>query len=184
MQLAARTSVALLLVSFVLSLDASATKAATSCQGARAVPTHTNLGQINHATLCLINTQRRAQGLPAVRMNSLLRLAALRHSREMVTQHYFAHDSRDGSSFLARIRRTGYLLHSRSWMAGENLAWGVGRRSTPASTVRAWMNSPPHRHNILTRGYRDIGIGVVPGGPRARARGTTYTTDFGYRTRR
>jgi uncharacterized protein YkwD len=181
MQLAARTFVALLLVCLVLPLEASAAGAATSCHGASAVPTRTNLGQIQGATLCLINVQRRAHGLPAVRSNRLLRLAAVRHSREMVADRYFAHNSRDGSSFLARIRRTGYLRGSGSWNAGENLALGVGRQSTPGSIVRAWMNSPPHRHNILTRDYRDIGIGIVPGNPQSGARGATYTTDFGSR---
>src|SRR3954468_1472084 len=130
MRLAARTFVALVLISSVLPLGAPAANAATSCHGVRTVPTRTNLGQIQNATLCLINVQRRAQGLPAVRSNSLLRPAAARHSRDMVAQHYFAHDSRDGSSFIARIRQTGYLLRSRSWKAGENLAWGVGRQST------------------------------------------------------
>jgi uncharacterized protein YkwD len=182
MQRAARTVIGLLLVSLVLPLDAPAAQAATSCHGVSAVPTRANLGQIQHATLCLINVQRRSRGLPAVRSNPLLRLAAVRHSRDMVAQHYFAHNSRDGSSFIARIRQTGYLLRSRSWKAGENLAWGVGRQSTPASIVRAWMNSPPHRHNILTRGYRDIGIGIVSGNPRSGTRGATFTTDFGYRS--
>jgi uncharacterized protein YkwD len=184
MQPAARTFVALLLVGTTLLVNTSGAQARASCHGARALPTPANLGQIERATLCLINVQRRAQGLPSLRPDRLLRLAALRHSRDMVARHYFAHTSRGGSTLVTRIRQTGYFAQSRFWRAGENLAWSAGPKSNPASIVRAWMNSPPHRHNILTRGYRDIGIGVVPGGPRARARGTTYTTDFGYRTRR
>jgi uncharacterized protein YkwD len=181
MHFPARIAATLLLTASVLSFQAPVSQAATSCQGAGALPKHTNFGRIQHATLCLINVQRRAHGLPPLHSNLLLRLAAMRHSREMVAQHYFAHDSRDGSSFIARIRQTGYLLRSRSWSAGENLAWGLGRKSTPASIVRAWMHSPPHRRNILARGYRDIGIGIVAGNPSTGARGATYTTDFGQR---
>jgi uncharacterized protein YkwD len=177
MQLVTRTFVALLLITFVLPLDAPAAQASVSCHGARAVPTRTNLGEIEHATLCLINMQRRAQGLSDLRSNHLLRLAAVRHSRDMVAERYFAHNSRDGSDFIARIRQAGYILRSQ-WRAGENLAWGLGRKSTPASIVRSWMNSPPHRHNILTRAYKKIGIGIAPGNPEFGAQGATYTTDF------
>ena len=47
--------------------------------------------------------------------------------------------------------------------------------------MRAWMASAPHRANILTRGFREVGLGGVPGTPgRARA-GGTYTTVFGVR---
>lgn len=48
--------------------------------------------------------------------------------------------------------------------------------------MRAWMNSPPHRANILTGGFREVGLGDVSGTPgRARASGGTYTTVFGGR---
>jgi uncharacterized protein YkwD len=45
------------------------------------------------------------------------------------------------------------------------------------------MNSPPHRRNILTPGFRGIGLGIAVGSPRYRGQGATYTTDFGYRVR-
>lgn len=182
MQRAARTFVVLLLVGLILPVDTPAAQTSASCHGARARTTHSNLQQIERATLCLINVQRRAQGLPVLRSDHLLRLAAVGHSREMVVKRYFAHTSAGGGRFIARIRRTGYLARSRFWRAGENIAWGVGALSTPASIVRAWMNSPPHRHNILTRGFRDIGIGIVRGSPRIGGRGATYTTDFGSRS--
>ena len=42
------------------------------------------------------------------------------------------------------------------------------------------MNSPPHRHNILHRKFREIGIGIARGVPvRANYDGATYATDFG-----
>jgi uncharacterized protein YkwD len=46
--------------------------------------------------------------------------------------------------------------------------------------VRAWMDSPGHRTNILNRRFRDIGIGIVVGTPSGPG-GATYTTDFGTR---
>jgi uncharacterized protein YkwD len=97
----------------------------------------------------------------------------------MVRRHYFSHVSLSGSTFLQRIKRTGYLRRARSWSAGENIAWGSGGYATPRSIVRAWMNSPPHRENILNGRFREIGLGVARGAPRGG--GATYVNEFGYR---
>jgi uncharacterized protein YkwD len=182
MHLVARTFVALLLVGVMLSLHTSSAQA-RGCHGGSALPTPANLGQVEHATLCLINVQRRTHGLAAVRSNGQLRLAAVRHSRDMVAKRYFEHTSRDGRTFVARIRQTGFFKHVQFWRAGENIAWGVGANASPASIVRAWMNSPPHRRNILQPAFRRIGVGLTIGTPRSRGLGATYTTDFGYRKR-
>jgi len=180
---AARVFTVLLLVAgwTLVPVVAPAAQARTSCGGGSTVPGPANLAQIERSTLCLINVQRRAHGLHGVRSNSLLRLAAIRHSREMVNQRYFDHTSRDGRNFVARIRQTGYFQRAGFWRAGENLAWAVGPNSAPRAIVRAWMNSPPHRLTLLTPGFRAVGVGVIPGSPRFKGRGATYTTDFGYR---
>lgn len=182
MHLVARTFVALLSVGVMLSVHTPAAPA-RACHGAGALPTPANLGQVEHSTLCLINVQRRTHGLAAVRSNGLLRLAAVRHSRDMVAKRYFEHTSRDGTTFVARIRETGFFKRVDFWRAGENIAWGIGSEASPAAIVRAWMNSPPHRHNILQPGFRRIGVGLTVGTPRYRGLGATYTTDFGYRKR-
>jgi uncharacterized protein YkwD len=98
----------------------------------------------------------------------------------MASKRYFSHNSLNGSSFVDRIRRTGYLRGARSWNVGENIAWGSGRLSTPRAIARAWMNSPGHRANILSRSFRSIGIGIASGTPSGGG-GATYTTDFGRR---
>lgn len=103
----------------------------------------------------------------------------------MVAHHYFAHSAPDGRDYGDRIRRLGYISGGGFWMLGENLGWGAGAAATPAAIVQAWMNSPPHRHNILTGTFRDLGVAVAIGSPRYRRgpRAATYTTDFGYRSR-
>src|SRR5437763_1411054 len=52
---------------------------------------------------------------------------------------------------------------------------------TPAQAiVNGWMNSPPHRANILHGAFRDIGIGIKLGAPgQGLSGGATYVTDFG-----
>ncbi len=134
------------------------------------------------ALLCLLNATRRAHGLGSLRGNQKLLRAAERHSHSMVQQHFFAHVEPSGSSMLRRILSAGYLSGTHGFTIGENLGFGMGATSSPRSMMRAWMNSAPHRANILTGGFREIGLGVVPGIPRrGGAGGGTYTTDFGVR---
>jgi uncharacterized protein YkwD len=65
---------------------------------------------------------------------------------------------------------------------GENIGWGSGALATPTALVAAWMRSPGHRANLLTRGYAEIGVGVVAGSPAGVMRDAgTYVTVFGSR---
>ena len=157
------------LASCALAVAASApASAASPCAAASA----------RAGTLCLINAERSAHGLRALGLDSRLSTAARRHSRDMVANRYFAHDSQGGARFSARIARTGWMNGRGAWSVGENLGWGSGALATPASIVAAWMRSADHRANILSARFRVIGIGVAGGTPRGGA-GATYTTDFG-----
>ncbi|WP_300643490.1 CAP domain-containing protein [Nocardioides sp.] len=42
-------------------------------------------------------------------------------------------------------------------MVGENVAYGFTKAGT---LIKAWMDSPGHRANILTPGYRQLGVGA------------------------
>jgi uncharacterized protein YkwD len=157
---------------------------AAPCAGGDIQPTASNLPQVRHATLCLLNQQRRSRGLKRLRSNAKLRRAATAYSRQMAAAKFFAHVSPGGSTLLGRVRRTAYLSSARGWALGENIAWGAGSLASPRKTVRAWMNSPGHKRNILTARFRHIGIGVVPRAPVPLPSGlnaATYTTNFGTR---
>ena len=64
---------------------------------------------------------------------------------------------------------------------GENIGYGLPRRSSPADQVRYWMASPAHRANILNPRFRAAGLGIWSGTPSAtRARRAPPTPiDFG-----
>ena len=162
------------------SPTASATKA---CTGADAEPNRASHRTLVRATVCLLNKQRRGRGMRGLKLSQRLGRAAQRHSVDMSSNGYFSHDSRSGASFIDRIRRSGYLKSARSWLVGENIAWGTGSLATPRSIVRAWMNSPGHKANILNRSFRQIGIGISFSAPVPAEDGSagTYTTDFGTR---
>jgi uncharacterized protein YkwD len=171
---------ALLLLAFACALGAPGTAAAggpVACESAEARPAQVGEEVVVRSTLCLLNAERRRHGLRPLRLNDRLTRAARRHSQDMARHGYFDHTSRNGSSFVDRIRRTGYLSGARSWKVAENIAWGSHRLASPRAITRAWMDSPGHRANILDGSYREIGIGVATrSGPRA-----LYTTDFGAR---
>jgi uncharacterized protein YkwD len=156
---------------------APSSAAAGTCSGADANPNTTNLQSIKHTTLCLLNTQRRSHGLHKLRENSALSVASQRHAKDMTRRKYFDH-----GDFVGRIRAAHYLSGAGAWTVGENIAWGAGGLATPREIVKAWMGSPGHRHNILSSGFRDIGLGVSRGLPvRSNYDGATYATDFGAR---
>lgn len=168
------------LASAVLALALAAPASAAACPGADAHPGVAARATIERATLCLLNRERRQEGLGALRHNDFLALAAERHARDMVARGYFSHDSPSGTSFVQRIVRTGYT-HESSWTLGENLAWGSGNLATPAEIMDAWMASPGHKANVLGP-FREVGIGSTPGAPeRGHDAGETYVTEFGIR---
>jgi len=154
----------------------SASAQGSGCQGANRVVDASHLGLAQSATLCLLNQERRRYGLAPLHASEPLARIARGHSLAMVRGHFFAH-----GAFLGRIQSSGFLSGARSWAAGENIAWGGGRLSTPAAIVDGWMHSPPHRANILNGGFRWIGVGVAVGTPNGGG-GATYTTDFGARS--
>ncbi|MCW3045844.1 MAG: hypothetical protein JWO74_128 [Solirubrobacterales bacterium] len=159
---------------------------AQPCAGADVIPTPATAGLAHSATLCLLNNERMARGLPELRSQPTLRSIATRYAGLMVTQGFFDHVSPGGSTLGTRIASSGYTRHSISWSAGENIGWGSGVEATPANMVAAWMASPPHRANILDRHFREIGIGVVAGAPAKLGPGeqaATYATEFGGRVR-
>ncbi len=163
-----------------VALGAPKARAAQSgCENADLAPDGGNAGAIRSAVLCLHNRIRADRGLPLLRENARLRRAAVAHSSDMVSRGFFEHTTPSGVTMVDRIMATRYASPRVGWALGENLAWGTGSLATPRAIMRAWMDSPGHRANVVKRAYREIGIGVVTGVPSDRDRGATYTADFG-----
>jgi uncharacterized protein YkwD len=170
------TLAALTLLLAVPASSPALARGAQSCAGAYTAPAVTPTAKVSAATLCLINHERVARRLRALRPHGALNLAANRHSTDMAIRNYFAHNTMGGGAFTSRIMAARYVRPNLRWSVGENLAWGTGHLSTPAAIVEAWMRSPGHRANILSGTYAEIGIGIATSGAK-----TIYTTDFGRR---
>ena len=115
----------------------------------------------------IVNDERRKRGLAPLRNDDRLRRSARAHSDDMATRGYFSHNSPDGKSPGERIREAGYPAP-----AGENIAQG---QDHPTKAMMAWMNSPPHRANIMHPAVRAIGVGVRHG-----LAGPWWTQHFGW----
>src|SRR5262245_20455152 len=83
------------------------------------------------AVVRVINTFRRSNGLPALRVGPALTRAARSHSVDMVRRGYFDH-----GPFVQRLRRFGV----RAPYVGENLATGT-KPLSPAEIVQMWITS-------------------------------------------
>jgi len=130
-----------------------------------------------NAIVCLINKKRRHHGRSGLDRDWRLGKAARRHSDTMASKSCFSHQCSGEGSLYTRLRSTGYLVDGLSrWAYGENIAYGLRSSGTPKKIVGAWMNSSGHRANILSRTFRDIGVGFTRKGDKGY-----YTTDFGLR---
>jgi uncharacterized protein YkwD len=138
---------------------------------------------LERGLLVEINALRRAHGLAAVRASTPLARAAEGHSRAMARYGFFAHSSRDGTSFWKRIERDYRSSGYRTWEVGENLVWSASL--TPKAALKLWLGSPPHRKVLLNGRWRELGIAAIaatsaPGTYGGRAV-TIVTADFGLR---
>ena len=95
-----------------------------------------------------INRTRAVHHLRPLKLDARLMRAAKLHSRDMARTRVLAHTPR-------------LLLLPGTRSAGENLAWIPS--DSPAAVVAAWMASPHHRANLLSRRFTSVGLGDVSG---------------------
>jgi len=102
------------------------------------------------------NVERLKAELSNVTESALLSKAAQAKAEDMARVGYFSHVGPDGKAPWSWIAEAGYTYS----YAGENLAV---RFTDSSQVVRAWMESPTHRANIVKTSYKEIGVGVADG---------------------
>ena len=101
--------------------------------------------------LDLVNLDRTNHGLTSLTLNPTLNLAAQAKAEDMLAHNYFAHTSPSGATPWYWFKSLGY----RYTYAGENLAEGY---SDAVDLEKSWMASAPHRANILSPNYEELGL--------------------------
>ncbi len=126
-------------------------------------------GQVEQQLFQESNAVRQKQGLEILKQNDLLQEVARNHSEDMLKRNYLSHVSPEGKAVADRVQLKVKKLQTD---LGENLhmisaAQGLYDAAAVAELmVSDWMNSKPHRENILAKKFTQLGVGCVSDGRR------------------
>lgn len=104
----------------------------------------------------LTNQKRENLGIQSLKENPKLNEAAYLKAKDILEKDYFSHQSPQGVSPWFWFKKAGYNYQS----AGENLAIGF---LDSGEVIRAWLDSPSHKRNLLEKNYEEMGIAVMRG---------------------
>ncbi|MCL5947204.1 MAG: CAP domain-containing protein [Chloroflexi bacterium] len=135
-------------------------------------PTIAAAGDQSAALISSLNQDRAAQGLPALTQDPRLTQVAQERASYLITHHFFSHCTGGESDpacpvssidLLPKLTSAG--INVTQVAAGEDLALNNYFANYPqeavAQTNQDWMNSLPHRSNILSKAYSSIGAAIV-----------------------
>lgn len=103
-----------------------------------------------------VNAVRQKHDRPKLTENPTLRAIARDYSRQMLRREFFSHTGPSGSTVADRVQAAGLSFRR----VGENLAMTENVDRPAEDLVADWMESPPHRKNILEGKYTQTGVGV------------------------
>jgi uncharacterized protein YkwD len=141
-----------LLVAALMALGAGCTSPLAAAPGI----SDTGSGIVDHS-----NAFRNRHGLAAVRPDAALARAAQDFADYMARTGRYGHTA-DGRQPAQRAAAAGYA----HCMVAENIAWQFDSRGFTSARlaqalVQGWIDSPPHRHNLLLPEATDIGVAVA-----------------------
>ncbi len=113
-------------------------------------------GSPENALLEAANHSRAAAGLLALQWDAALAAAAREHAVRMVQQNTLSHQFPGEMPLQDRAKQTG----ARFSLIAENVAEGP----SVLGLHTQWMNSAPHRANLLDHELNAVGIAVVQSG--------------------
>jgi uncharacterized protein YkwD len=126
------------------------------------------LSKLEKEILELVNKERAKEKLAPLVPHEKLMQVARAHAENMARQGKMDHVL-DGKDPLDRAREAGY-----SFPVAENAAWN---QMNAEELIKAWMDSPPHKANILDKRATEAGIGVGSSGKS----GPYYAMVYGWR---
>jgi uncharacterized protein YkwD len=124
--------------------------------GLARVPASAQVSQLETAMVARLNHDRKAHGLPALRLDERLSEIARHHSADMRDHHFFEHQSPRTGSVDNRLDAAGYAFIT----VRENLS----EAPDIERGEEGLLNSPPHYANIMSNDVTHVGVGIVGGG--------------------
>ena len=124
--------------------------------GLTRVPASAQISQQEAAMVTRLNRDRKAQGLPALRLDERLSEIARHHSADMRDHHFFEHASPRTGNVDNRLDAAGYAFLT----ARENLSEAPDIERGQEGLLK----SPPHYANIMSNDVTHVGVGIVTGG--------------------
>jgi hypothetical protein len=100
------------------------------------------------------NASRAANGVASLSLNNQLNAAAQASADDMATRNYWSHNTPEGNPPWIWVTSQGYSYQK----LGQNLATGF---SDEQATINGWMNSAPHRENLLDSSFKEVGFGFA-----------------------
>ena len=111
-----------------------------------------------NAMVGLLNADRAAAGLVAVRVDSRLMAIARARSVDMATKGYFSHTQPDGRNVFDILSAQSIAWYN----AGEIIAWNTyPMDSTTSAANRQWMGSAGHHAIIVSTDFNYVGVGLA-----------------------
>ena len=108
------------------------------------------------AIVCLVNYARAQDRRRRLVQRPRLHLAAELKGERVATCKQFSHTP-CGAALTSDVQAAGYRYST----FGENLFAGTWGHYSARDVVNAWLNSPPHRANMLNGRFRDFGAAAV-----------------------
>ncbi|HXL18136.1 MAG TPA: CAP domain-containing protein [Streptosporangiaceae bacterium] len=125
-----------------------------------AAPPVSTVGGAAGVEFSLVNQDRAASGVAALRFSGALARVAQYRAQDMLNRGYFSHyDPATGQLAFSALMHLWGIPYTT---AGENIAWSTNPSLAEINTM--FMNSPEHRANILNGAYHQAGIGVASNG--------------------
>jgi uncharacterized protein YkwD len=103
-----------------------------------------------------VNRERAMRGVPELSWDMSLASSARQHAEQMADRNALSHQFSGEADLALRAAQAG----ARFTALAENVAFAA----TPSDLHEEWMNSPPHRANLLDPNLNSIGIAVVARG--------------------
>ena len=118
-------------------------------------------GVVERRVVDLANERRREHELDPVTSNDKLAAAARQFAQWVADHDRLGHEA-DGTTPPQRAERHGYA----QCIITENLAYqyassGFTTEALAKRLVDGWMNSPPHRRNLLDADVTETGVGIA-----------------------